>query len=131
MPVEAPPPRQLGEMKSILPRPVPPPPKIIHRGSVGSLNSRGSRYSYANVPETVHEGASPEPEEDESEYESDEELPLGEVPPSTTTSTLTDRPWQYLTSNFPWACFLSEGAFKRVYKVYNDSIGVEEAVSVM
>jgi hypothetical protein len=44
---------------------------------------------------------------------------------------LMERPWQYLTSNFPWACFLSEGAFKQVFKVFNHNHQVEEAVSVM
>mmetsp|Transcript_3999 Transcript_3999/g.10462 ORF Transcript_3999/g.10462 Transcript_3999/m.10462 type:complete len:1482 (-) Transcript_3999:1127-5572(-) len=41
------------------------------------------------------------------------------------------RSWEYLTSNFPWACFLSEGAFKRVYKVFNNKCQEEEAISVM
>lgn len=41
------------------------------------------------------------------------------------------RPWNYLTSTFPWACFLSEGAYKRVFKVFNHVHRVEEAVSVM
>lgn len=44
---------------------------------------------------------------------------------------LMERPWDYLTSTFPWACFLSEGAFKQVYKVYNHTFGVEEAISIM
>jgi serine/threonine protein kinase len=42
-----------------------------------------------------------------------------------------DRTWEYLNTQFPWACFLSEGAFKRVYKVYNAAVGEEEALSVM
>jgi serine/threonine protein kinase len=42
-----------------------------------------------------------------------------------------ERLWPYLNSTFPWACFLSEGAFKRVYKVFNRSHRIEEAVSVM
>lgn len=44
---------------------------------------------------------------------------------------LMEREWNYLASTFPWACFLSEGAFKRVYKVFNGMHRVEEAVSVM
>lgn len=44
---------------------------------------------------------------------------------------LMEREWSYLVSTFPWACFLSEGAFKRVYKVFNGMHRVEEAVSVM
>ncbi|KAG7361353.1 protein kinase domain containing protein [Nitzschia inconspicua] len=45
--------------------------------------------------------------------------------------SLMERPWEYLTSTFPWASFLSEGAYKRVYKVFNRKFRVEEAVSVM
>lgn len=41
------------------------------------------------------------------------------------------RSWNYLTTSFPWACFLSEGAFKRVYKVFNSTCQAEEAISVM
>lgn len=44
---------------------------------------------------------------------------------------LMERPWDFLISTFPWACFLSEGAFKQVYKVYNRTFGVEEAISIM
>ena len=42
-----------------------------------------------------------------------------------------ERPWRYIVDRFPWAMFLSEGSFKRVYKVWNSSVGAEEAVSVM
>jgi len=42
-----------------------------------------------------------------------------------------ERTWKQLISNFPWGAFLSEGAFKRVYRAWNASIGAEEAVSVM
>ena len=41
------------------------------------------------------------------------------------------RSWNFLTDSFPWAMFLGEGAFKRVYKVWNNNTKVEEAVSVM
>ena len=41
------------------------------------------------------------------------------------------RSWDYMMTTFPWACFLSEGAFKRVYKVFNHTRQEEEAVSVM
>jgi hypothetical protein len=42
-----------------------------------------------------------------------------------------ERSWSFLTSKFPWASFLSEGSFKRVYRVWNSSVQAEEAVSVM
>lgn len=41
------------------------------------------------------------------------------------------RSWDYLVTRFPWGSFLSEGAFKRVYKVWNTYVGAEEAISVM
>lgn len=41
------------------------------------------------------------------------------------------RSWDYIVTRFPWGTFLSEGAFKRVYKVWNSYVGAEEAVSVM
>jgi hypothetical protein len=47
------------------------------------------------------------------------------------SNELMQRPWSYLMSTFPWACFLSEGAYKRVYKVFNHIHRVEEAISVM
>mmetsp|Transcript_8999 Transcript_8999/g.19432 ORF Transcript_8999/g.19432 Transcript_8999/m.19432 type:complete len:124 (-) Transcript_8999:812-1183(-) len=42
-----------------------------------------------------------------------------------------ERSWPYLMERFPWAMFLSEGAFKRVYKVWNRYGGAYEALSVM
>lgn len=45
--------------------------------------------------------------------------------------SFVEREWGSLVSNYPWACFLSEGAFKRVYKVFNYNHRVEEAISVM
>jgi hypothetical protein len=53
-----------------------------------------------------------------------------EASPSTAMSSM-ERSWDYLTTSFPWACFLSEGAYKRVYKVFNHQCQAEEAVSVM
>jgi serine/threonine protein kinase len=42
-----------------------------------------------------------------------------------------ERSWHFLNDKFPWATFLSEGAFKRVYRVWNSTVNAEEAVSVM
>lgn len=49
----------------------------------------------------------------------------------TSDATTMRRSWDYMMTTFPWACFLSEGAFKRVYKVFNHTRQEEEAVSVM
>jgi hypothetical protein len=53
------------------------------------------------------------------------------LPESNHALSLMERPWDYLTRTFPWACFLAEGAYKKVYKVFNHKLRVEEAVSVM
>jgi serine/threonine protein kinase len=42
-----------------------------------------------------------------------------------------ERSWDYLVHRFPWGMFLSEGTFKRVYKVWNSNVNAEEAISVM
>jgi hypothetical protein len=42
-----------------------------------------------------------------------------------------EKSWKYMVNQYPWACFLSEGAFKRVYKVWNTATESEEAISVM
>ena len=41
------------------------------------------------------------------------------------------RPYTFLNDCYPWAAFLSEGAFKRVYRVHNKKVGAMEALSVM
>ena len=40
-------------------------------------------------------------------------------------------PWAGYQRAFPWAAFLAEGGFKRVFKVFNAARGVLEAVSLM
>ena len=42
-----------------------------------------------------------------------------------------ERSWSFLNTRFPWACFLSEGTFKKVFKVHNAAVGAVEALSVM
>lgn len=42
-----------------------------------------------------------------------------------------EKSWRCLMNQFPWAQFLSDGAFKRVYKVWNRCCGGYEALSVM
>jgi hypothetical protein len=39
--------------------------------------------------------------------------------------------WPCLLHQFPWAQFLSDGAFKKVFKVWNYRCGAYEALSVM
>jgi hypothetical protein len=48
-----------------------------------------------------------------------------------TTVPSMERSWSYLNTEFPWGLFLSEGSFKKVYKVYNCRMEQEEAISVM
>ena len=42
-----------------------------------------------------------------------------------------EKSWSEMNSIFPWACFLAEGAYKKVYRVWNAKVAREEAVSVM
>jgi len=44
---------------------------------------------------------------------------------------LNMKSWSDLNESYPWGCFLSEGAFKKVYKVWNVQAAGEQAVSVM
>jgi hypothetical protein len=39
--------------------------------------------------------------------------------------------WTDVLNTFPWANFLSDGAFKRVFKVWNEALSSYEAISVM
>ena len=41
------------------------------------------------------------------------------------------RPFSYIVDKFPWGSYLSEGTFKRVFRVWNSAVNAEEAVSVM
>jgi hypothetical protein len=42
-----------------------------------------------------------------------------------------EKSWAKMNRIFPWACFLAEGAYKKVYHVWNADVDGEEAVSVM
>ena len=66
----------------------------------------------------------------DAEYDSDDDATLKSLN-SRSKAQLMERSWDYLTSSFPWACFLSEGGFKSVYKVLNNRHRAEEAISVM
>ena len=77
-------------------------------------------HSHANLM-LASVGCSRDSNENQDELQPEDENAL----------TMMERPWNYITSTFPWACFLSEGAYKRVYRVFNHKFGVEEAVSVM
>ena len=68
---------------------------------------------------------------DVSDCDSDDEIENCIPTVSNSVAKSMERSWDFLCSKFPWAMFLSEGSFKRVYKVWNDSIRREEAVSVM
>lgn len=70
-------------------------------------------------------------ENDEMMYEESSSKPEIEDNQTGKNVALTSRGWGYLTTRFPWGVFLSEGGFKRVYKVYNTSVNAEEAISVM
>ena len=41
------------------------------------------------------------------------------------------RSWEHMTNHYPWGAYLAGGTFKRVFRVWNTSVGAEEAISVM
>jgi serine/threonine protein kinase len=51
--------------------------------------------------------------------------------PSTAMAVIYDVPHAAFRAKFPWARFLAEGGFKKVYLVYNGSNARQEALSVM
>ena len=66
-------------------------------------------------------------ESDHSDSSCKYEVLLGQ----TSLAKSMEKGWQCLLHQFPWAQFLSDGAFKRVYKVWNKYCGAYEAISVM
>ena len=50
---------------------------------------------------------------------------------SSSVAKSMEKGWDFLTNCFPWAQYLSDGAFKRVYRVWNERFGAYEAISVM
>jgi hypothetical protein len=64
-------------------------------------------------------------------YDSDDESQLANDKLVRSVSKSMERSWKFLMDSFPWACYLSDGAFKRVYKVFNANLGSSEAISVM
>lgn len=68
---------------------------------------------------------------DPESYTDGEELHEADDALVRSVASSMERSWKYLMSRFPWACYLSEGAFKKVFKVYNSKLKVSEALSVM
>mmetsp|Transcript_3226 Transcript_3226/g.7135 ORF Transcript_3226/g.7135 Transcript_3226/m.7135 type:complete len:1869 (+) Transcript_3226:634-6240(+) len=75
----------------------------------------------------TNDDSSSEAEADESDLVDTQAVSLG---PSSVAKSM-ERGWPHLMNLFPWAKFLSDGAFKRVYKVWNNQCGAYEALSVM
>jgi hypothetical protein len=50
---------------------------------------------------------------------------------SNSIMTSMSQTWKYIMNQYPHACYLAGGAFKNVYKVYNRSTKMYEAISVM
>lgn len=64
-------------------------------------------------------------------YDSDDDSVQADDALVRSVSKSMERSWNFLTERFPWACYLSDGAFKRVYKVHNAASNSREAISVM
>jgi len=67
----------------------------------------------------------------DNSIESDSVNDIVESGNSSTVVKSMERTWPNLMIQFPWAQFLSDGAFKRVFKVWNDRLWDYEALSVM
>ena len=68
----------------------------------------------------------------DEELESIEECSDGTaVFESSSIAKSMEKDWSFLMDSFPWAQFLSDGAFKRVYKVWNENVGAYEAGSYL
>ena len=83
----------------------------------------------------VSVGCDPSSRSTDSDDSSLEEVDLVETQDNHTAKSSfekqMERGWPYLMLQFPWAQFISNGAFKRVYKVWNNRCGAYEALSVM
>jgi hypothetical protein len=64
-------------------------------------------------------------------YDSDDDSQSASVKLVRSVSKSMERSWKFLMESFPWACYLSDGAFKRVYKVFNAKLSSFEAISIM
>lgn len=79
-------------------------------------------------------GCSNDPEVDDNDNEStvtDELASQNDNQPPCSAALSMQRSWDYILDKFPWGAYLSEGTFKRVFRVWNASVKAEEAVSVM
>ena len=78
-------------------------------------------------PEESDEGGAEDDESDICDFNLFEDTFFNE-----TNNQSTDRDWTFLMNHFPWAKYISDGAFKKVYKVFNVMHGgTYEAISVM
>jgi len=65
------------------------------------------------------------------EVDGEDEIDINLINSSNSAIKLIDKPWSHLEQRFPRASFLAEGAYKKVYRVWNSKVNAEEAVSVM
>lgn len=84
----------------------------------------------ASVQRMIASVGHTEQEDDDGDIGEDEDTSLALVEKSASFPSM-DRSWSYLNTMFPWGCFLSEGAFKKVFKVHNSTTGQAEALSLM
>jgi serine/threonine protein kinase len=65
------------------------------------------------------------------DYDDDVMISAEQIGHLQSVSRSMERSWKSVQNRFPWACYLAEGGAKRVFKVFNKSVGSEEAISVM
>eukprot|EP00804_Cyclotella_cryptica_P006762 CCRYP_015718-RB/>CCRYP_015718-RB protein AED:0.02 eAED:0.02 QI:829/1/1/1/1/0.8/5/1473/1252 len=78
----------------------------------------------------MNDDTADETETPRDEVESTEVAPRVGFPLSTAAKSM-EKDWSYLVKSFATGNFFSEGAFKKVYKVWNKNHGAYEALSVM
>lgn len=109
--------------------------ELLHKASlVSSAWADASAEALGNLM-LISVGCSPslisDSHDDESSDVEDNDDTKVAARNSSTKANSMQKKWNDVLNSFPWANFLSDGAFKRVYKVWNEALSSYEAISVM
>ena len=110
--------------------------ELLHRASlVSSAWADASAEALGNLM-LVSVGCSPSlisdshDDDDLSDVEDNDDMKIAAKNTAPKAKSM-QKEWTDVLNTFPWANFLSDGAFKRVYKVWNEALSLYEAISVM